>query len=93
MSFSECRRSGEVSVYARSKLQEADISEEEAYPEMIAAGLTIQIVDEGSLYAVIKEDPHHAKPSRKRRMLLFYHTSLTPEGKAPVFHHVSHLQI
>jgi hypothetical protein len=65
-------------------------SEYEAYSEIIAAGLIIKIVDERPFFAVIKEDPYHAEPSRQRGMFLFNYFSPAPEGKTPVFDNVSH---
>jgi hypothetical protein len=80
-------------MHAGSKSEGGVTSENNAYSEVITAGLIVKIIDERPFYPVIKEDSHHTEPSRQRRMFLFNYVTSAPEGKAPVFDGVSHLQI
>jgi hypothetical protein len=66
---------------------------DEPYPEIVAAVLVVEVVDEGALLAVVEEDPHHAEAAREGGVFLLDNLAPAPSVVSPVFYLIAQLQV
>jgi hypothetical protein len=55
--------------------------------------LVVEVVDEGALLAVVKEDPHHAEAAGEGGVFLLDNLAPAPGVVSPVFDHIAQLQV
>jgi len=75
-----------ICVGPAGRLQKSD-------PEVVAAGLVIEVIDKGPFLSVVEKHPDHAEAARKGGVFFFDYLPFSPKVITEMFYRISHSEI